>query len=160
MLFMNRTSMRMIVFGLVAAFSLFSCGKTSTEKMQNENPPSAKKFGMDALLELREMAKSIPIGSSCQLSSMTEDLSSWSFKQPGADIQMLSFQDDQISATEAERVTRDSVPYWRISGEMKSSGGDVINLQWQVREDQNVTTSFSLMRESGSFMTELEQCQL
>jgi hypothetical protein len=128
--------------------------------MQKENSPLTNKSGRDALVELKQMAASIPIGSFCKLSSTSEDLTSWSFQQRGNDVQILSFQDDGISSTTAERVNRDSVPYWRISGQMKSISGDIVNLQWQVREDQDVTTEFSLVSEAGTVITELTQCQL
>lgn len=160
MLFMKKTSVKVVVFGLMVSCSLFSCGKPSSRRMQNENSPSTKKSGIDALVELKQMAITVPIGSSCQLSSTSEDLTSWSFQQRGRDSQILTLQADEISSTTAERVNRDSVPYWRISGQMKSSSGETVNLQWQVREDQDETTGFSLIDEAGTVITELKQCQL
>ena len=145
---------------LVACLAILpACASHSSESGKARNDESSRKSGQEALIELNQMAKSISIGSLCRLASENEGLLNWSFERDGNPDESYVISASSIAEASAERVVKNRVPYWRFNGRMTASSDEVVGLTWEIREDTNLTTEFSIVDDSGATRTDFKECQ-
>jgi len=134
------------------AAALTACGleNKATSGAPVEDPNGAE----TAVAELRQMAETVSIGTTCRLTERSEAASGsatiWEVVRNGEPQARFTVDTSANAprAPTAKREQRDGVPYWRIDLDAAPGAESALSMSWEVREDSAATTAFALTRDA------------